>query len=328
MKVLFCIREDYYRNFAGDSMQLIKTVKYLKKKNVDVDINTGNIYNYSNYDIVHLFNIIRMKDTYIYYRIAKYYGKIIVLSPIYWNLEKYYRFIKDEHSILLWNKGNLKRREILEGCDMIYPNSQLEGEILCKDFSINIPYTVVYNGIEANCNIPKFNFKKKYGLKDYILCSARICRRKNQIVLSKLSKYFNYKFVFIGNVNDKKYFEECMKYKNVKYLGFMNRYNLYNAYRYAKVHILPSYIETPGLSSLEAASAGCNIISTIEGSSVEYFRDKCVYCDPYDEHSVKRSLEIALNKKRDYKLKKYIDLNYNWSKCIDKLYESYKKLIK
>ena len=57
MKVLLCVRQDYYRNFAVDSMKVIKTAEYLRKLGVTVDINDGGIYDYSSYDIVHLFNI-------------------------------------------------------------------------------------------------------------------------------------------------------------------------------------------------------------------------------------------------------------------------------
>ncbi|WP_446897580.1 glycosyltransferase family 4 protein [Clostridium sp. LBM24168] len=328
MNILFCIRKDYYRNFAGDSVQFIKTIKYLERKGVKVDINTGKVQDYSKYDIVHLFNLIRIRDTYNYYKRARYYEKKVVLSPIYWNLIKYYKFINDEYDIELWNRGNVRRKDILQGCDMIYPNSELEGEIICRDFNINIPYTVIYNGVECNIgNIEKFDFKKRYGLNEYILCSARICRRKNQLALSRVCQYFDCELVLVGNINNREYFEKCMKYENVKYLGFMSRYNLYNAYKYARVHILPSFVETPGLSSLEAASVGCNIVSTSEGSSTEYFKDKCIYCNPYNEDSIRKSLEAALNVGKNNKLMRYINLNYNWEKCIDRLYESYKILL-
>lgn len=61
MKVLFCIRNDYLKNFAGDSMQLLKTAEYLRNMKVNIDINNGNITNYSNYDLIHLFNLTRME---------------------------------------------------------------------------------------------------------------------------------------------------------------------------------------------------------------------------------------------------------------------------
>jgi len=70
MKVLFCIRSNYTKNTAGDSVQLQTTAKYLSNFGVDVVINTG-VKDYSEYDIIHLFNLTRISETYEYYKIAK-----------------------------------------------------------------------------------------------------------------------------------------------------------------------------------------------------------------------------------------------------------------
>ena len=82
MKILFCIRGDCFRDFAGDSVQLIKTAQYLREKGLEIDINTGSVRDYSPYDIIHLFNLTRVEETYEYYRRAKVYDKPVVLSPI------------------------------------------------------------------------------------------------------------------------------------------------------------------------------------------------------------------------------------------------------
>ncbi|MEY8000393.1 glycosyltransferase [Clostridium sp. Mt-5] len=327
MKALFCIRRDCFSNFAGDSMQLMKTAKYLREKKVKVDINTGSIYDYSRYDIIHLFNLTRVEETYKYYKRAKYYNKTIVLSPIYWNLTKYYNHVNDTKNLILWDKLDMYRKEILMGCKSIYPNSKLENIQIQKDFHINAPYNIIYNGMEIEHRVP-YNFKKAYGLNDYVLCVGRICGRKNQLALSKICSQLGLQLVLIGSINDMNYFNKCMSYNNVRYLGFMNDYNIYNANMCARMHILPSFVETPGLSSLEAAASGCNIVSTIEGSTREYFKNMCIYCDPYNEHSIKDAIIRSFEMKKDEKLKKYVIKNYNWRKCINVLFESYKSLVK
>ena len=75
MKVLMCIRSDYFRNFGGDSRQMLKSVEYLRKLGVEAHINAGDITDFSSYDIVHLFNLASMGETYKYYKIAKSYKK-------------------------------------------------------------------------------------------------------------------------------------------------------------------------------------------------------------------------------------------------------------
>lgn len=326
MRVLFCTRKDCFSNFAGDSMQLMKMFKYLNEKGVQVDVNTGYIKDYSSYDIVHLFNLTRVEETYRYYKIAEDYNKLIVLSPIYWNLKKYYDYVKDTENLILWDRLWEYRKEVLKGCRMIYPNSELENIQIQDDFHMSMPHRIIYNGIEVGCK-SGYNFKKAYGLNDYVFCAARICTRKNQLVLSKICSELGIQLVLAGSINDLNYFSKCMSYSNVRYLGFMDEYNLYNAYKCARIHVLPSFVETPGLSSLEAAASGCNIVSTIEGSTREYFKDMCVYCNPYDEGSIKEAVLKCLEMKRHKKLKNHVIKNYDWRKCINVLLESYRYIL-
>lgn len=328
MKVLLCIRGDYIKSFAGDSKVMLMTLKYLRKLGAEVDINDGDISDYSNYDIVHLFNLTRMGETYKYYKQAHRQKKNIVITPIYWNLNKYYSYMNNIENIKLWDKCKPYREEILKGCRLIYPNSELERNLLTQDFNINLPCNILYHGAEIEHEeTPLYNLKDRYNLSNYALCIARITPQKNQLALAKACSKLGVNLVLIGNINDNSYFRECMSYKNVTYLGFMDRYNIYNAYRFSKLHVLPGFCETPGLSSLEAAASGCNIVSTIEGSAGEYFKDMADYINPYDEETIIAALEKGLNKRKNNELKNYVLKNYNWNKYAEELYLSYNSLI-
>jgi glycosyltransferase involved in cell wall biosynthesis len=328
MKVLLCTRQDYNRNFSGDSMLVLKTAKYLAKCNVDVDINNGSVCDYSKYDIVHLFNLTRVGETYKYYKIAKYYKKNIVLSPIYWDMGKYYEYVKDIENIKLWNRCNAYRAEIIKGCKMIYANSNMEVDMLMKHFSTNTAFNVNYYGVEVeNEDIPLYSLKHRYELDNYVLCVGRICKIKNQLELVKACNELGIKVVLIGNIADKKYYLECIKYENVIYLGFIDSYNIYNAYRFSKLHVLPGFVETPGFSSLEAAACGCKIVTTSEGCAKEYFEDKAVYCNPYNFDSLVKAVQIAYNQKKNDDLKDMVLQKYTWDKYIEKLCSSYKDIL-
>lgn len=327
MKVLFCIRSDYLSNFAGDSVQVINTAKYLRKLGVEVHINTGDIFDYSSYDIIHLFNLTRMGETYRYYKLAHHYRKPVVLSPIYWNLKKFYLYKNDTESIKLWDKCIQYRREILRGSVMVYPSSYMEAYALKMEFGNEFPYTVIYNAVEPfSDDIPIYNFCERYSLDKYILCVGRICERKNQLELIRAGAKLGVQVVLIGDAKDKGYLEQCLKFKGVRYLGFMDSYDLYSAYKFAKVHVLPSFVETPGLTSLEAASYGCNIVTTIEGSGEEYFKDEAIYVNPYNEGSIESGLEEALIKKKRGELKEHVRNNFNVEKCSKVLYSSYQQI--
>jgi glycosyltransferase involved in cell wall biosynthesis len=328
MRVLLCVRGDYFKSFAGDSKIVLMTAKYLRSLGAEVDINDGFISDYSSYDIVHLFNLTRMGETYKYYKQAHKQKKNIVITPIYWNLEKYYRYKNDIENIKLWEKCRLYREEILKGCCKVYANSNIEKEALSKDFDASLPYCVVPHGVEVeHDDTPLYNLKDRYNLSSYVLCVARITPQKNQLALAKVCDRIGIKLVLIGNINDKAYYDECIKHKNVSYLGFMDSYHIYNAYRFSKLHILPSFMEIPGLSSLEAAASGCSIISTSEGSASEYFKDMALYLNPYDEASISNAIEKGIKQRKNSKLKDYVAGNYNWKRCIEELYKSYKELI-
>jgi glycosyltransferase involved in cell wall biosynthesis len=114
------------------------------------------------------------------------------------------------------------------------------------------------NGVEVEDEeVPLYNFRERYKLNTYVLCVGNICPKKNQLSLAQICSKIGVQLLLIGKINDNNYFKECIKHDNVLYLGFMDSYNMYNAYRFAKIHVLPSYVEIPGFSSLEAAASGC-----------------------------------------------------------------------
>jgi glycosyltransferase involved in cell wall biosynthesis len=87
-------------------------------------------------------------------------------------------------------------------------------------------------------------------------------------------------------------------------------------------------METPGLSSLEAAVMGSNIVVTKKGDTEEYFEDFAFYCEPDDIMSIKIAIEKAYNTQFNPKLKEKILNNYTWEKTAEKTAEAYKLALK
>ncbi|MBU3101667.1 MULTISPECIES: glycosyltransferase family 4 protein [Clostridium] len=328
MKVLLCVRQDYYRNFAVDSMKVIKTAEYLRKLGVTVDINDGGIYDYSSYDIVHLFNIDTAGETYRYYKIAQFYKKSLVISPMHWDMKKYHMINNEIESMKLYEKCSIYKEEILKKSKVIICNSELEKELIKSEFHVSVYNEVIYNGVEVeNDDIPLYDFKERYNLNNYVLCVGRISQSKNQLALCRICAELGKQLVLIGNVNDNEYLKECTNFKNVVYLGFMDNYNVYNAYRFAKVHINPSFVGMPGLSSLEAAASGCNIVSTKGGCAKEYFKEMALYCDPYDNKNMYDAVKKGFEKRKDNILKNYVNKNFNYEKLTNDLYKIYLEIL-
>ncbi len=331
MKVLFQIRSDYKKCIAGDSIQMLKTKEYLTKLGIDVEISSDYNKDLKKYDILHLFNLVRANETYQYHQNALKQNKPYVLSTIYWNMTDYIKNDLNTKSTLeWWFKSNNTRKEIIKNAAVLLPNSDMEMQVLQEDFNISNKYFVI-----PNCSDRGFYFAnpekfiKKYKLKDFVLCVGRISNRKNQLALINSLKNQKIKLVLIGPRSNQKYYEICKEAssENVIFFNEMKHYELSSAYAAAKVHVLPSWFETPGLSTLEAGLAGCNIVSTDKGSTKEYFQDFVHYCDPNNEKSIGEAVLKAYIRPKNNELKNYILNNYTWEVAASKTLEAYQYLI-
>jgi glycosyltransferase involved in cell wall biosynthesis len=117
-----------------------------------------------------------------------------------------------------------------------------------------------------------------------------------------------------------------MSYTNVTHVGTLQGALLASTYSAAKVHALPSWFETPGLSSLEASACGTVIISTDQGSPKEYFRDMALYVHPLDDLSLRSALEQSLNAS-PLPLMEHVHNHYPWSKVGKMTLAAYAKVL-
>lgn len=323
-----CIRENYLRNIAGDSVTVTKTAAYLRGRGVSADINHGNRVNYSDYDVIHLFNLTRISETYEYFKRAVQSKKPVVITPVYWDLSRYWAYTGSMQEIRLWEDYACFRKEILAGCDMIYPSSVLEMELLKGQYGRTLPCTVVYNGIDTKDPWLTGGGRKEHAGDAYILCAARICPRKNQLALARAADALKVKLVLAGQASNRVYLEKCLQFPGTVYKDFVQAGELAALYANAALHVLCGFVETPGLSSLEAGASGCNIVSTAQGSTTEYFEDMAVYCDPYDEADILSAVQAGLSANRQPGLQNRILEKFTLESCLDALYRSYLKLAK
>lgn len=231
---------------------------------------------------------------------------------------------------------NEVRTEILNNSDVILPNSKTEKELIKSDFELNnANFSIAPNAIDKNLlnydNTGTLN-KNVYKLSEFVLCVGCLDARKNQLSLLKALKNTEIPIVFVGRVPNSRYTKMCKEIANksqnqVIFTGEMSHDSLGEIYSLAKVHVLPSWYETPGLASMEAALFGCNIVSTNRGSTKEYFKDMAFYCDPLSEISIRESILFALKSRKNEKLKKHILNNYTWDIVARKTLDAYEKTL-
>lgn len=358
-------RKNLFELKGGDTIQILKTKEYLEKKGIEVDLKVDLELDVSEYDIIHLFNLTRVQETYFQVTNAKKYNKPIVLSTIYWETEEFekngqigirklvnnmlsinkiesikaafkyfFKGEKDEGTkYLIKNNFTDIQREILKSVDWFLPNSQLEMACIEKNLNFKTDnYTVVPNAIDQNLNLKAFSEKyDKYS--GYVLCVGRIETRKNQLNLLRALIGTNYKVLLVGEISPghRKYGAKVMKLvnenDNFEYIESIKNEELYNLYAKCKVHVLASWFETPGLVSLEAASQGCNIVVTDRGTTKDYFKNYVFYCQPNELVSIKNAVDKAYNSKQNDELISFIKKNYVWDKAANETIKGYKNLI-
>ena len=366
MRILFQSRKTLFTVPGGDTTQILKTKEYLERLGVKVDISLDLEPCLESYDIVHVFNLMRPQELYLQVKNAKKQGKKIALSTIYGpyiEFEKkarggFLQFVNKFLSInqieylkviarailnLELNRGTFvylinghKRlqRKIISMIDVFLPNSHSEMQRVARDFSLsNYNYIAVPNAVDIN----NFDYDKvtidkqleKY--RDCILCVSRIEGRKNQLNVIKACHNLPYPLVFIGKASKKKkkYLDICKHEasSNTFFLGQIDHDQLPQFYKLAKVHILASWMETPGLSPLEAAVMHTNIVATKKGDTEDYFKDYAFYCEPDDINSIRKAVMDAYSTPFNEDFRNLIVSHYKWENTAEETLKGYKSIV-
>lgn len=328
MKVLLQNRSNFSNLVAGDSIQLTKTKEYLEKLKLQIKISSEPELDLKPYDLIHLFNIMPVEETFRQFQNVKRQRKKYVLSTIYWDPTEFLTVSGQKDTFgEWWEKTMPLRRQVLKEAAMLLPNSLMELELLKKNFGELPPALIVPNAADPLFSLAQpDNFLHRYHLKDFLLTVGRICRRKNQLMLIRAAKELKLPLVLIGPINDGLYYRECRREAaghKVIFIDSLTPVELGSAYAAARVHALVSWYDTPGLVSLEAALAGCKIVTTDRGSPKEYFGELAYYCDPGKPDSICQAIRHAWNGPKDQRLKELVFNNYTWEKTALKTFQAY-----
>lgn len=361
-KILFQTRANFFERKGGDTIQVLKTKQAIEDNYGDefeIIIDNDPDIDLTDYDLVHIFNLLRPQESLRYVLNAKKQGKPVALSTIYWKSEEFerngqigarkllsravsyntlerlrliYRYLFDGERHLgtkmVIKKGfENTQKIILENADVLLPNGIGEIELLEKNFNQRYKnFVVVPNAIELkNNNIN--NFSKREG----IICVGRIEPRKNQLNLVKALSGIDIPVYIIGKVNktQQKYFELIKKNSgdNIHFIDEVTQDELIKYYSKAKVHVLPSWYDTPGLVSLEAGYFGCNLVVGKDGTTREYFEETVHYVNPSDISEIKEIVLKSYSEDNNMNLSRIISNKYTWGKTADKTIEGYRRLI-
>ena len=217
MKVLMLGRSDLFSSGGGDKVQIDNTADELRKLGIDVDIDVSSAKtDFSKYDIVHVFQLDWVLDTYFHINNAKRVGKPVVFSPIHHSVKEVKKF-DDEYVFDLrrvsryifrdqFKRDTLKNLyralfdsklikpflfsvvkgfknmhiEMLKMSDIVLVQTELEARDLMDTYKVDFKWVKVPNGV-GNVFLDKVDFEKPFNFKDYIICVGRIEAIKNQL---------------------------------------------------------------------------------------------------------------------------------------------------
>lgn len=360
LRVLFSSRTTLFSGPGGDTIQIVKTAEMLRSLGCEVEISIDPSRNVDGFDILHVFNLVRPQECYLQAREAYRRGIPVVLSPIYVDYREVDRITRGPAERLLFrflsassaeylkmvarailnrevNRGTAlvahkgfrrAQRELIELTSILLPNSESEMRRIQRDYLevAGSRYAVIPNAIDSRIFDPN-HADSAEEFKDCVLCVGRIEPRKCQLELVRAIKGTGLKLVFVGKPgpNHRKYFEQVKREADscVIFIGHISHDELPRYYAACKVHALVSWMETTGLSSLEAGAMGANIVITDKGDTRDYFEDLAYYCSPDSVDSIREALLAAYRAPRSTALRQRILQKYTWEETARCTIEAY-----
>ncbi|MCB0354045.1 MAG: glycosyltransferase [Bdellovibrionales bacterium] len=320
-RVLIQNRSNMYTHPGGDTVLVDQTKAALETLGVQVDIDLSLSADVSQYDIVHAINFALPQLVRTITENAKKNGVPCVVTTLCEDIglfhnqsivfaEELISYVQRGQDISAWQAVQTRLSSVPQcapfdnswtaaNADALIVNGENErftikrlypGAVECKIVPVGYEIKTGESGADL--------FASQYGVRDFILCVGRLESRKNQLMLLKALEDVELDIVFVGGgVNYQPQYADAVRAFQRKgktlVLDRLSDEELVSAYSAAKVHALPSWYELPGLVSLEAASFGCNVVVTENGTARDYFGKDAFYCSPSDEGSIRNAVLAA-----------------------------------
>lgn len=344
-KILFLYRSDSKNKYGGDLSLLQKYSEVFEDIGFRITITSDPFFNISTFDLIFSANIDRPYENFVmlqrclvkkipfciytlhhpllgynqYLRSKQVYGlrKIFAICSLY----NFYFYESMANFGRVFKKINLfswkyifgfyakyASNYILRKSSLVLVSNQNELMVLEKDLGIKIQHHAV---LPHFFDLPNtLDYPRK--IKKTVICAGRLEPRKNQISVLKLAKLFpDFTFTFIGDTSpysveySNKFQNELKKYKNVTHIEFLDLINLKEIFKSAEIFISLSFFEVVSLTELEAYSAYCKMMVSVNS----YFRhfnpdEGVVFVNPEDEDVIENTFRILSNLKISYAKRK------------------------
>ncbi len=322
MRALLVVRPDAYRRFGGDTVLAQKTAEAVRELGVTADLAETERPDARGYDLAHVFNVGEPDVCEKQLAACRCAGVPIVLSPVWLDITDImgkaalieralakassaaqgHRRVRrlaarDARAALSYREHiRLRRREraqaaLLRQADVLLPNSALEARDCAVRLGVReVPFVIVPIGVDAND-------RAQWRLaRSGVVCVGRIERRKNQLLLAFALREEPVPLTLVGTSFDSGLVQLIRRWANpeIKFTGWLPRSQLLELLAQAEVYAMPSWTETAGIASLEAAASGAKLVVGDRGAEIEYFGNAADYADPADPVSIRAAILRSL----------------------------------
>lgn len=322
MRALLVVRGDAAGHPGGDLVHANNAAAALRRLGVDVDLVATDAPDARGYDVAHLFGIFDPPRAAAQMKALRASSTPIVLSPIWLDLRALFATaphleralaarepraverrlvrLRRVEPLLPW-RGSAARaaerrlaeqRALMLAADVLLPASETEAYLYGERLRIgNVPAVVAPLGVDPDAfavdrSVPRAG----------VLCAGRIEPKKNQAALLYALRDVDVDVTLIGQARDAPYLALCRRWATprIRFVEHAAHDEVLRMMARAAVHAHPSWHESPGLASLEAAATGAHIVVGDRGCEREYFGPDVDYADPSDPAAIRRAVVDAL----------------------------------
>lgn len=237
-----------------------------------------------------------------------------------------------------WPVDRKEISKLLTTADGLLPNSWLELQALRSDLQWDGDcFEIAHYGVDPALflDADPEAFRRQSGLEGpFVLQAGRIEPSKNQAMLCWALRDTDLPIVLIGGSNNWPAYAELCKAISGHRLTIIDHLPqplLASAYAAAAVHTLPSWMETCGLVSLEAALSGTPLVGSTFGHELEYLEGDAWYADPADPASLRRAVLAALKAGKQHPraiaMKRKVLERFNWERTVDATERLYRRVL-
>lgn len=229
-------------------------------------------------------------------------------------------------------------RLLLQQADGLLPNSWLELQAVRTDLHwCGDLFEIAHYGVDPKLFIDADAepFRKLTGIQTpFVLQAGRIEPAKNQAMLCWALRHTHLPIVLIGSSKHWPAYAQLCKAISGERLHLIEHVPqdlLASAYAAAAVHALPSWMETCGLVSLEAALSGTPLVGSTFGHELEYLENDAWYADPADANTLRSAVlsawEAGRHSERTIRMKRKVLERFNWEQTVDATEKIYERVL-